>query len=105
MFKSLRWSLQLWHAGLLAFVLVGFGTASYYSIRQARYQDIDAQLERSVGLLATGMRAPPRPPWLMPGEFGPNGPNGPSGPGGPNGPGGPGGGRGGRGGRPRGVWG
>ena len=34
MLKSIRWSLQLWHAGLLAVVLAGFGTASYYGIRR-----------------------------------------------------------------------
>jgi two-component system OmpR family sensor kinase len=60
MFNSIRWSLQLWHAGLLSLVLAGFGTASYYGIAQARYQEVDAELERLVQLLAVGLR--PMPP-------------------------------------------
>lgn len=64
MARSIQWTLQLWHAGLLAVVLVGFGTASYFGIARARYQQLDAELERSVQVLAGGLR-PPQPPDLM----------------------------------------
>jgi heavy metal sensor kinase len=63
--NSIRWSLQVWHAGLLALVLIGFGAVTYYVIAKARYQEIDAQLERSVQMLAAGLRPPP-PPRLPP---------------------------------------
>ena len=29
MFRSIRWSLQLWHAGILGLALASFGTALY----------------------------------------------------------------------------
>ncbi|HSW44654.1 MAG TPA: ATP-binding protein [Phycisphaerae bacterium] len=61
MFRSIRWTLQLWHAGLLAAVLVGFGAASHFSISRARLAQLDSELERSVQVLAGGFR-PPKPP-------------------------------------------
>src|SRR4051812_27717135 len=53
MFKSIRWSLQLWHAGLLSLVLAGFGTAAYYGLESARYHEIDADLITTVQTLAS----------------------------------------------------
>ncbi|HVT90232.1 MAG TPA: ATP-binding protein [Tepidisphaeraceae bacterium] len=59
MFKSIRWTLQIWHAGLLAAVLIGFGMASYYGISQLRYAEVDAELEQTVQILAAGVHFPP----------------------------------------------
>jgi two-component system OmpR family sensor kinase len=61
MLRSIQWTLQLWHAGLLAVVLIGFGTASYFGISRSRFQQLDTELERSVQLLAAGFH-PPKPP-------------------------------------------
>ncbi len=61
MFRSIRWTLQLWHAGLLAVVLVGFGTASYFGISRGRFEQLDAELARSVQVLVTGFHLPKRP--------------------------------------------
>lgn len=60
MLKSIRWTLQIWHASLLAIVLIGFGTASYYGISRMRYQEIDADLEKTAQVLAAtiGPRGP-----------------------------------------------
>lgn len=60
MLKSIQWTLQLWHAGLLAVVLVGFGAASYFGISWARWEQLDSELARSVQVLAGGFR-PPKP--------------------------------------------
>src|SRR5262249_21732601 len=59
MFKSIQSSIQIWHAGLLAVVLISFGTVSYSLIARARYQEIDAELGRSVQELAGGLRLIP----------------------------------------------
>ncbi len=61
MFRSIQWTLQLWHAGLLTIVLIGFGTASYFAISGARIEQFDSDLERSVQILATGFRLPKIP--------------------------------------------
>lgn len=61
MFNSIRWSLQLWHAGLLAAVLAVFGMSSYYGISRGRYNETDIELERSVQLLTAGLHYPPPP--------------------------------------------
>ncbi len=65
-FRSLRWGLQLWHAGLLAVVLVGFGAASYAGVRRMSYQDVDTRIERSLQTIMAGVH--PGPP-----DFGPGG--------------------------------
>lgn len=62
MLKSMRWSLQLWHAGLLTAVLAGLGSASYYDTARVRYHEFDSRLERAVQKLATGLRPPHGPP-------------------------------------------
>jgi heavy metal sensor kinase len=56
--RSIRWSLQLWHAGLLAVVVAGFGFVTYYDLRVARFQKIDRELERSAQMLASSLRFP-----------------------------------------------
>jgi two-component system, OmpR family, sensor kinase len=59
MFKSIQWTLQIWHASLLAAVLIGFGAAIYFGTSRTRYQAVDAELERNVQLLAAALRQPP----------------------------------------------
>jgi len=92
--------MQIWHAGLLAVVLSGFGVASYYGIRQSRFQKIDADLSQKVQMLAA--RAMWQARWRGPGGGpgngfggGPGGFGGGPGSGFGGGPGGPGGGFGG----------
>lgn len=69
-FGSIRWTLQLWHAGVLAVVLTAFGSMSYVGISRMRYQEVDTDLERSVQALAVGFRPRMGPP---PGESLPGG--------------------------------
>ncbi len=59
MFKSIRWTLQSWHAALLALALLGFGAASYFEISRARYKEIDAELEGAGNVLLAKLRRPP----------------------------------------------
>ncbi|MDM8006605.1 MAG: ATP-binding protein [Phycisphaerae bacterium] len=56
--RSIQWTLQLWYAGVLAVVLVGFGSASYFGISRARWEQLDSELARSVQELAAGLRPP-----------------------------------------------
>ncbi len=74
--RSIQWTLQLWHAGLLAVVLIGFGTASYFGISRSRFQQLDTELERSVQLLAAGF-IPPKLPDSPSGELSTNSAGGP----------------------------
>lgn len=86
-FRSIRWTLQLWHAGVLAVVLTAFGSMSYVGISRMRYQEIDTDLERSVQALAVGFR--PRVGTPPPGEKAPDGAPREPRPGGPEGDRGP----------------
>lgn len=105
MFRSIRWTLQLWHAAILALALTSFGVALYLVVSRAQLGRVDAELERAAHVLASGPAGPPpgepghggeRPPWEREGHFGRGGsePNGFPGRGmfGPRGrgPGGPG---------------
>jgi two-component system OmpR family sensor kinase len=56
MFRSIRWTMQMWHAAILATVLVVFGWVVYYLMRVTTYQQIDAGLERMSDLVAAGVR-------------------------------------------------
>ena len=47
MLKSIQWTLQLWHAGLMALVLVGFGTFTYVGYRQIRLAQVKADLDHT----------------------------------------------------------
>jgi two-component system OmpR family sensor kinase len=96
MFKSIRWRLLAWHAGILILTVAGFGAALYFQIRKARFDEIDADLQSSARSLEGTLRGFP-PPVLDGGPQPPMGGGGrgggPGGPGGgPGGPGGPGGG-------------
>jgi heavy metal sensor kinase len=64
MFKSIRWTLQLWHALLLLVVVCVFGATLYFRLRHARYQSIDAELQGAAEVLAARLRPVfPPPPW------------------------------------------
>jgi two-component system OmpR family sensor kinase len=56
MFRSIRWTLQMWHAAILATVLIVFSWVVYYLMRETTYQQIDAGLERMSDLVAAGVR-------------------------------------------------
>src|SRR5579863_5184655 len=46
MFRSIRWTLQMWHAAILASVLVVFGSVVFYLLSVTTYQRIEAELIR-----------------------------------------------------------
>lgn len=82
MFRSIRWTLQLWHAGILLFALVSFGSALYFGVARERLKSVDAELEGAARALPARMmlRFLPRrgpgdrggpPPWER-GERRPN---------------------------------
>jgi heavy metal sensor kinase len=61
MFRSIRWSVQMWHAAILATVLVAFGWVVFHLLRVTTYQQIDAELNRTADLVVAGLR--PRGGW------------------------------------------
>ena len=73
MFRSIRWTLQIWHAVILALALVSLGTALYLVVSREQRSRVDAELEAAARVLASGPLGPP---------FGDGGPGGPGGPGG-----------------------
>ena len=81
MLRSIRWTLQIWHAAILLLVLLGFGSASYYEVSRTRFMEVDAELSGTVHLLAAYMIPPPRRPAPPPPrrEDAPLGPPGASG--------------------------
>jgi two-component system OmpR family sensor kinase len=46
MFRSIRWTLQIWHAAILAMVLVAFGSVMFYYLPIVEYRRIDDELTR-----------------------------------------------------------
>lgn len=63
MLRSIRWTLQLWHALLLTLVMCVFGAVLYLRLRHARYQSVDAELRGAAELLAARLKPvfpPPR---------------------------------------------
>ena len=81
MFRSIRWTLQIWHAGLLATVLAGFAAASYFGMSRMRFEEIDSGLNKSVQMVQAALHVPPPqgPPGGPPpprGEFRGAGPDG-----------------------------
>ena len=42
MSNSIHWRLQFWYAVVLAGVVAGFGSTLYYSARDSRLREIDA---------------------------------------------------------------
>src|ERR1700733_13327845 len=65
MLRSIRWTLQLWHAAILIAAVLTIGFASFFAIRQARYQQVDSELEAAGQLIVARLHAPgphDRPP-------------------------------------------
>ncbi|MGE5611241.1 MAG: sensor histidine kinase [Bacillota bacterium] len=63
MFRSIRRTLQIWHALLLLLVVCIFGSTLYLRLRLARFQSINAELQGAAEVLAARVRpAPPPPP-------------------------------------------
>jgi heavy metal sensor kinase len=100
MLRSIRWTLQFWHAAILIVAVAGIGTASFVEIRQARYREVDSELEAAAQVMLAKLHGPRLdgipggPPWRqVNGQGDPFGPrNGPmdtpgDGPGFPRGPG------------------
>jgi heavy metal sensor kinase len=59
MLRSIRWQLQIWHAAILVMAVVGIGLASFFAIQQARYHEIDSELEAAGQVLLSKLRGPP----------------------------------------------
>lgn len=60
MAKSLRWRLQVWHAAILASVIIGFAAVLYLQIRRTTFGDIDAELLGGARVLDASLK--PMPP-------------------------------------------
>jgi two-component system, OmpR family, sensor kinase len=61
MFNSIRWTLQLWYAGILFLALLGVGTVLYLSAERTTYTEIDTALRGAARVFtgaASGSTAP-----------------------------------------------
>ena len=58
-FNSIRWRLQLWYGLILIAVLAGFGVTAYQLERGRVYRQVDDELQRRSGALASLLRQPP----------------------------------------------
>jgi two-component system, OmpR family, sensor kinase len=54
MFRSIRWTVQAWHAVILASALVSFGMVLYMSVEREQMTRVDSDLEGAAGVLANG---------------------------------------------------
>ncbi len=66
MFRSIRWTMQIWHAAILAGVLIAFGSVMFYYLPLTEYGRIDDDLSRvafrvSSALRPAGLPIGPRP--------------------------------------------
>src|SRR3954471_9375969 len=59
--KSLRWRLQAWHAAILLIAVVGFGTALYFEVSKAKFDEIDGDLLVVAHTMEGSLRAVPIP--------------------------------------------
>ena len=80
MLRSIRWTLQLWHAGILALALVVLGGAFDVGLKRAQMGRLEAELESAARVLVTApLGSPSRedlrslnlPPPPFPSNFGP----------------------------------
>ena len=53
MFRSIRWTTQLWYAAILALSLATFGLALDVSVRRKQARELDSELERAAHALAS----------------------------------------------------
>lgn len=51
MFRSIRWTLQIWHAGILLVALAALGTALYVAASRTTYAVVDNELESAARVL------------------------------------------------------
>ncbi|HEX4794443.1 MAG TPA: ATP-binding protein [Humisphaera sp.] len=74
-FHSIRWTLQIWHAGILLAALASFGAALYYGTTHARFKQVDTEIDAAAQVIASRLGGRPPPPRPQ-GEFddGPYGP-------------------------------
>ncbi|HUE14954.1 MAG TPA: HAMP domain-containing sensor histidine kinase [Planctomycetaceae bacterium] len=64
MFRSIRWTLQMWHAAILATVLVAFGFVAFHLLHLTEYNRIDDDLNRVAFRVGVSLRpvGPPNRP-------------------------------------------
>jgi heavy metal sensor kinase len=64
MFRSIRWTLQLWHGVILLAALLSLGAALYTTASRERFNRVDAELQNAAQLVAGRVAPPPpaRPP-------------------------------------------
>jgi heavy metal sensor kinase len=56
--KSIRWTLQLWHAGILVLALTSFGAALYVAADRTTYTAVDRELAAAARVFADPQIAP-----------------------------------------------
>src|ERR1700722_14476471 len=61
MYRSIRWTLQMWHAAILAGVLVAFGSMMFYYLPLIEYRRIDDDLQHVAFRVGASLR-PVMPP-------------------------------------------
>ncbi len=61
MFRSIRWTLQMWHAAILAAVLVAFGSVMFYYLPLIEYRRIDDDLAHVAYRVGSSVRPVFRP--------------------------------------------
>jgi hypothetical protein len=59
-FRSMRWRLQLWYAGVLLLVIGSAGTLVYWQSRVAKLGEIDTKLQAAAQYLDVVLRSFPR---------------------------------------------
>jgi two-component system, OmpR family, sensor kinase len=59
MLRSIRWTLQLWHAAILLVALLSFAIAMYAASSRSEFARVDAELEGAARVLASGPMGPP----------------------------------------------
>jgi signal transduction histidine kinase len=58
-FKSIKWRLQIWYGLILVVVLAGFGLTAYQLERNRQFRQVDDELHRRIGVLASALHRPP----------------------------------------------
>jgi heavy metal sensor kinase len=73
MFRSIRWTLQMWHAAILATVLVAFGFVTFHLLRLTESNRINEDLTRVALRVGASLRPVGPPNGPRPGSRGPVG--------------------------------